>query len=198
TWRKNNRQKHLETRRCWRKRDNNQEKENTRTKKWRETYPEKQGESSRKWLKNNPEKNRALSEKWRKDNPDKARKMAKRSQEKRKLNPKYRLSHCITRSIYHSLRGQKNGNHWEDLVGYTLKKLMKHLEKQFQPGMTWKNQGKWHLEHKVPVSAFNFSSSDHIDFKRCWALSNLQPMWAKENLSKSAKIDKPFQPSLAF
>ncbi|GAG90799.1 unnamed protein product, partial [marine sediment metagenome] len=60
--------------------------------------------------------------------------------------------------------------------------------------MTWKNQGKWHLEHKVPVSAFNFSSSDHIDFKRCWALSNLQPMWAKENLSKSAKIDKPFQP----
>ncbi|GAH87691.1 unnamed protein product, partial [marine sediment metagenome] len=74
--------------------------------------------------------------------------------------------------------------------------LVRHLKKQFQPGMTWENYGEWHMDHKVPVSAFNFSSSDHIDFKRCWALKNLQPMWATENHIKKNKLAKPFQPSL--
>jgi hypothetical protein len=102
--------------------------------------------------------------------------------------------------MWFALKEKKGGRTWEALVDYTLDDLMRHLEKQFQQGMSWDNYGKtgWHIDHLIPVSAFNFKTYDDIDFKRAWALSNLQPMWAKENMSKGAKIDKPFQPSFAF
>jgi hypothetical protein len=64
--------------------------------------------------------------------------------------------------------------------------------------MTWENYGDWHIDHKIPVSAFNFSKASDIDFKRCWKLSNLQPLWAAQNVSKGNKLERPFQPSLAF
>lgn len=98
--------------------------------------------------------------------------------------------------IYSGLFKNKKGLHWETLVPYTISELIKHLEKQFKPGMSWDNYGKWHIDHKVPKSKFNFSKPEHSDFQRCWALSNLQPMWARENLLKGAKLTKPFQPSL--
>lgn len=46
----------------------------------------------------------------------------------------------------------------------------------------------WHIDHKLPVASFNFDSPEHLDFKKCWALENLQPLWAKENISKGAKV----------
>ena len=64
--------------------------------------------------------------------------------------------------------------------------------------MIWGNYGDWHIDHKIPISAFNFTKPEHEDFKRCWALSNLQPLWAKDNISKNAKLEKHFQPSLAI
>lgn len=97
--------------------------------------------------------------------------------------------------IRQNLHNGKNGKHWEHLVNFTLEELMKHLQKQFKPGMTWENYGKWHLDHRIPVSVFNFDSLSDIDFQRCWSLKNLQPLWAKDNIKKSNKIDKPFQPS---
>lgn len=80
--------------------------------------------------------------------------------------------------------------------------MRNHLEAQFAPGMTWENHGngdgRWHVDHKIPLSAFNYETPDDIDFKRCWALSNLQPMWAADNIKKGAKLTAPFQPSLAL
>ena len=70
------------------------------------------------------------------------------------------------------------------------------IESQFTEGMTWENHGEWHIDHIVPLSAFNYSKPEHEDFRRCWALSNLQPLWAKDNQAKKDKLDKPFQPRL--
>lgn len=64
--------------------------------------------------------------------------------------------------------------------------------------MSWDNYGKWHIDHKTPKSVFNFTQAEHRDFKRCWALKNLQPMWAEDNHSKGAKLTNHFQPSLLF
>jgi 5-methylcytosine-specific restriction endonuclease McrA len=65
--------------------------------------------------------------------------------------------------------------------------------------MTWKNYGKeWQIDHIIPISAFNFTSFKHIDFKKCWSLRNLRPLWSQENNSKSNKLDKSFQPSFLF
>ena len=62
--------------------------------------------------------------------------------------------------------------------------------------MTWDNYGKWHIDHIVPISVFNYTKTEHEDFKRCWALGNLRPLWAFDNISKGAKLEKHFQPYL--
>jgi hypothetical protein len=64
--------------------------------------------------------------------------------------------------------------------------------------MTWDNYGEWHIDHIIPISAFNFNSPEDFDFKRCWALKNLRPIWAHDNLIKQARLSSPFQPGLAM
>ena len=144
----------------------------------------------------NREKYKKQSRKYRLANPKKYKEYSR----KHRKDPMVRLSYAISCGIRDSLKKGigKNGRHWEDLVGWTFQQLKNRFVQLFESGMTWENHGRWHIEHRVPISAFNFSSPEHADFKRCWALSNLQPMWAVENMSKHAKIDKPFQPSLAF
>lgn len=112
-----------------------------------------------------------------------------------RTNGKLRLAQRIRTAIWRTIKGQKK-RHWEELVGYTFEELKQHLEKQFQPGMSWDNYGKWHVDHVVPVVVFNFDKPEHIDFKRCWELENLQPMWSVENIAKGAKLRKHFQPAL--
>jgi len=72
-------------------------------------------------------------------------------------------------------------------VGYNVIQLMQHLEKLFQPGMTWDNYGEWHIDHKIPASWFKYNNVDDKQFKQCWSLKNLQPLWRFENLSKNNK-----------
>lgn len=105
-----------------------------------------------------------------------------------RANPQLRLKETLACAIATSLRGRKAGRHWETLVGYTLAVLMCHLELLFQPGMTWENYGKWHVDHIRPISSFRYTSPDDPDFRKCWALSNLQPLWAHDNLSKGTKV----------
>jgi len=115
-----------------------------------------------------------------------------------KTDPKYRLNMNISGRVRNSLKGNKNGRHWEDLVGYTLNDLKKHIEKQFTDGMNWANYGEWHIDHIIPLSAFNFTKPKHIGFRKAWTLENLQPLWAEENLSKNAKLYYDFQGHLAI
>jgi len=150
----------------------------------------------------NLEKYREKNRNWRKLNPEKVREM-NRNHEGSKPRPKKRiigrrLNEAIARAIRRALKDNKGGRYWEDLLDFTLVQLKKHLKKYFQSGMTWENYGKWHIDHIVPISVFNFEKSEDTDFKRCWALKNLQPLWAKENISKHNNLKKPFQPSLIF
>jgi hypothetical protein len=73
-----------------------------------------------------------------------------------------------------------------ELLGYTIEELKRHLESQFQEGMTWENYGLkgWHIDHKTPDSWFYYESTNDEQFKIAWSLSNLQPLWAKDNLKK--------------
>ena len=91
-----------------------------------------------------------------------------------------------------------NRRNWENLVDYTLDNLIKHLKKTMPEGYTWDDylNGKLHIDHKIPISVFNFDKPEHIDFKRCWGLKNLRLLSAKENLIKGAKLSRPFQPAL--
>lgn len=155
-----------------------------------------------RWL-NNKEKRKAYSKEYYKKHPEKRKeelvKQLKRDKEKYKNNPKFRLNVRIRNSIGKHLRGEKCGRHWEDLVGWTINDLQKHITKQLRDKMTWENYGSyWHIDHKVPVAVHNFKTEKDIDFKKCWSLKNLQPLEAKENLSKNDKLERAFQPSMAF
>lgn len=101
-----------------------------------------------------------------------------------------RLRVGIGAAISHSLRGSgKAGKGWQAIVGYTTKELMAHLERQFLSGMAWDNYGRdWHVDHIIPVSSFKYKSSDDAEFKACWALTNLRPFWANDNLRKGARV----------
>lgn len=134
--------------------------------------------------------------KWALENPDKHKASLKKHHAKWQKKPKNKLRTHMSNLISRSIKGEKKCRSWQFLVGYTLEELKKHIEKQFQPNMTWENYGKWHIDHKIPVAVFNFDKPEHPDFRLCWALKNLQPLWAEDNIKKGAKIEKPFQPSL--
>lgn len=90
------------------------------------------------------------------------------------------------------LRGKKAGRSWKVLVGYTVDELMAHLESRFEPGMTWDNYGRtpdsWSIDHVKPKSRFRYDSTDSEDFRRCWSLENLQPMWWPDNHAKGNRL----------
>lgn len=160
--------------------------------------------SQKKYRAKNKDKIAAYNKKYKLENPEKVKEIKENNRERQnelsrirhKTDPKWKLQRTISNYIYQSLCGRKLGKHWEDLVGYNVDELKEHLEKQFIKGMTWENHGDWHIDHKIPIAVFNYTKPEHEDFKKCWALDNLQPLWAKDNLIKHSRLDKPFQPSL--
>ena len=132
--------------------------------------------------------------------PDKRKRKRELENERRKTDIGFNLKNRMRYRMHAALKRGKGGKRWQDLLGYTVDDLKKHLQKKFQPGMTWELflNGEIHIDHKIPVAAHNIKDHDSHDFKRCWALKNLQPMWASDNMAKSDNLSKHFQPSLAI
>jgi hypothetical protein len=157
---------------------------------WRRNNKDKCREYCKRYARKYPQKMKAHRDKWLSKNREEARKLFRAYFHKASLNPRNRTSRAFSSRIRNSLFGGKNNNHWEDLVGYSLEDLSRHLEKQFEPGMTWGNYGRygWHIDHIIPVSLWEFESYADREFKQCWALCNLQPLWAKDNFKKNKYI----------
>ena len=75
----------------------------------------------------------------------------------------------------------------KELLGCTIDELLLHLESQFVDGMSWENRHLWHVDHIRPCASFDLT--DPGQQKECFHYTNLQPLWAKDNLSKSARLD---------
>jgi hypothetical protein len=104
---------------------------------------------------------------------------------KRRERPDFRVHSNMSKAIRNSLK-DKGGRSWEAILGYTTEQLMVHLERQFIRGMTWENYGPvWEVDHIVPKASFSFASQADEGFQRCWAISNLRPLWAEANRKKS-------------
>jgi len=73
----------------------------------------------------------------------------------------------------------------QEILGYAPNELRKHISSLFLDGMTWANHGDWHIDHVRPISSFPPNTHPSI----VHALSNLQPLWAADNLEKSDKYD---------
>lgn len=144
---------------------------------YRNNNKEKIKELKRQYRLNNPEKIKAYSEKRKHRTNSLAR--------ERRKNPQNRLRSNMSSMITCTLRKGKCGKSWFSLVPYSLEELKNHLESKFTKGMTWDNYGKggWHVDHIMPRSFFDHSSYDTEDFQKCWALDNLQPLWATKEIA---------------
>ena len=141
-------------------------------KKYYRAYYQKNKESRQKW-----------QEKYRKDNPDKIAAYRQRPYMKVRLAQAKRIQVALRRV------GLKKSDRTVKYLGCTGRELVAHLESQFSPGMSWDNYGikGWHIDHIRPCASFDFT--DEKQLHDCFHYTNLQPLWAKDNITKGASWD---------
>ena len=116
-------------------------------------------------------------------------KLNSRRQERLKTNIQFRLSISLRNRLRAAIKnGYKSGSAVRDL-GCTIPELKFYLEGQFQDGMTWENWtiDGWHIDHKIPLFLYNLE--DREQFLQACHYTNLQPMWAEENLRKNKYLN---------
>ncbi len=107
---------------------------------------------------------------------------------RRKVDVQCRLG-CLLRSrINDVLRGKSKSLSTMKLLGCSLEYLKVYFESKFQDGMTWENRGRWgwHIDHLTPCVSFDLTKPE--EQRQCFHYTNLQPLWAKDNLIKGSKI----------
>ena len=95
---------------------------------------------------------------------------------------------CLARTrIWQSFKnnGFTKSSKTYKLLGCTFEEFKEHLEKQFKDGMSWENQGKWHLDHIHPVSL----AKTEEEIIKLNHYTNFQPLWAEENIRKGNRLD---------
>ena len=107
----------------------------------------------------------------------------KNLQKRRDVDPKYRVMMALHCRLYMAVKN-KTGNTMT-LTGCSKEELYTFLEAEFLEGMTWENYGEWHIDHVRPCSSFNLE--DPEEQKKCFHWTNLQPLWAIDNIRKGDK-----------
>ncbi len=102
-------------------------------------------------------------------------------------DPVFRLTMRVRAAIHQTLRGQQKRRPTWELLGYSPDQLKAHLEARFSEGMSWESYGQWHIDHIRPLSSFVITGPNCPELRRAWALENLQPLWAADNIRKGAR-----------
>mgnify|MGYP003660522075 FL=1 len=173
---------------------------------------EHQLESSKIWHINNPEKIKALnvrkkekikelrinnpeayieflkkSNRWRLENPELKNKNQREYRRKRKKKDiEFRILENLRTRINSVLKGISKSKRTMELLGCSLKEFKEHLSLKFKDNMTFDNYGKWHVDHIKPCSKFNLI--DPLEQAICFHYTNLQPLWALDNMRKGSKF----------
>jgi hypothetical protein len=141
---------------------------------------------SHAWYAKNLEiaKSRSLS--WIRENRDRRNKTLRDwSRQKRASSLHFRLRGNLASRIWWALkRGAVKSVRTLDLIGCSIPFLRGYLEARFSPGMTFANYGLWHIDHIRPCASFDLS--DPAQQRLCFHYTNLQPLWAEENLRKGS------------
>ena len=195
-WRKDNKEKVNKNQKKYR--ENNKIKESKRKKKWYQNNKEKCSKTCKKWRLNNKDKTKVRMQKYYLKNKEKlnASNSNYKKNNKESINQYYkeRLKNDPSFKIAHNLRVRmkdifknnfKSGSAVKDL-GCSIKDLKIHLEQQFQEGMNWDNYGSWHIDHIKPLASFDLAKREQL-LEAC-NYNNLQPLWAKDNLSKGCRV----------
>lgn len=169
----------------------NPEKVRANRARWRKNHPEKDRLCSGRWRRNNPEKARARDAQWQRENPEKCCVMRNKYRRKRmQQDIHYRLRCRIAVRILQALKSAAKQSSTTGLLGCSIVYLNTWLELQFQDGMTWENHGPkgWHIDHIKPCKEFDLTCPKQQ--QQCFHYTNLQPLWAKDNLVKGDKWNR--------
>ncbi|MEK6880443.1 MAG: hypothetical protein AABY22_12580 [Nanoarchaeota archaeon] len=190
-------------------RENNKDKTQAAWKKYYETHEEelkikrkqkywkdinKNREKQRVRAKRDREKRRLMKIEYRNNNREKVNATRRKYGEKNRdkflkqyREPKRNLDARISSFMRQCLKGNKAGRRWESLVNYSLDELYQHIESQFTEGMTWEklSQGEIVIDHILPRELFEYKYPEEEQFKICWSLKNLRPLWFENNSKKS-------------
>jgi hypothetical protein len=170
-------------------RDKNRAKQHALTIAWQRKNRERINKQCRDRYAGNPEFYRAKQKAKRARMGAKYRAQVKRARIKIHSTPEGVLDHRMSQAVREALRGTKRKCKWENLVGYSVADLRRHLESQFIKGMSWEKffGGGIHIDHIIPRMKFDYSSPTDSQFRECWALSNLRPIWPKQNSISGAQ-----------
>lgn len=169
------------------KRARNPEAHREYYKKWYRKNSEQKLADCAKWQRENPELVRNYTNNWKRRNRAKLR-VSERLRSREDLG--FKLKKNLRARVYAALKRKdsvKVGSAVRDL-GCSVEDLKKHLESQFQPGMTWDNwsQKGWHVDHIKPLASFDLA--DREQFLEACHYTNLQPLWAEDNLRKDCLL----------
>ena len=119
-----------------------------------------------------------------KDGRDSACKKCIQKYKMERLNtvPEIRIVENLRRRTRAVLQGINKSDSTLKLIGCTPKELKSHIQSLFQDGMSWDNYGLWHIDHIMPCASFDLVKEEQQ--RKCFHHSNLQPLWAEDNLSK--------------
>ena len=109
--------------------------------------------------------------------------------ERKKNDVNFKLRIALSKRVLAAVKFAKTKKSFKtiELIGCSIPKMRKHLEKKFKKGMTWQNHGRygWHIDHIRPLEKFDLSDPKQqlvaFNYKNC------QPLWWRENLEKANK-----------
>jgi hypothetical protein len=166
----------------------NKEKIKQCKKKYRLKNKEKQKQYEKKWRLNNKEKANQKCKEWRLKNKEYSKKyLSKYEKKRRKIDPNFKLIKNMRTRIWFALKRKYKSKSTIKLLGCSIEECWQHLESKFQPGMTRENHGLWHVDHIIPCASFDLKCP--VQQLACFHYTNLQPLWAIDNIKKGAKYD---------
>jgi hypothetical protein len=160
-----------------RHREKNQDAARERRKRW---YATEAGLAARK-----------AGEKRRRANlpPERKAAIKRKARERDKTNASRVVMRRVRSRLREITRTQMRSKRTAELIGCSPFELRAHIESLFVAGMSWENRSEWHIDHKRPCSSFDMTKPE--DVAACFHYSNLQPLWALDNLRKAAKYERP-------
>lgn len=177
----------------------NKEKLTKATKDWRNSHEQEIKKYRKEYKEKNKDKIKKQDKKYQQEhkqqkrNYDKKYKQThklqrnKHRKERRKTDINYKLIEYLRNRIRYVLKGKNNSKSTMSLIGCTILELKQYLKKKFKKDMSWDNYGYygWHVDHIKPCASFDLSKKS--EQKNCFHYTNLQPLWAEENLKKGIK-----------
>lgn len=159
-------------------------------------YREKLNAKSRNWQRakraSDPEfkeKAYAATREWVAENPEWRREDGRKKRERRKDDPNYKIMASVRSRLIQAIKGRRKSKRTAEILGARIEVVRAHIESQFQDGMTWENWGRgwhgareWHLDHIKPLASFDLTDPEQLATAAHY--TNLQPLWAVENLRK--------------